>query len=573
MGLISAVHWSEIGHTFISPTNVRKPRLRTRSSRQSFRTTQLCRARWKDPNTFATNPAATASLQTGYVFPSFSYGSAYEEDGIEKRYEGNDVLALVKRSHTLRLGFDVDYLPFVDGTASDFKGVYVFAKDQPFNPFNPASVAALSDPILFAESLPPIATSVPTWELGAFVSDEWRVRPSLTLNLGLRYDRELGSFDEQLNPRVLPLQIPDIGNPSKRGDADNFGPRVGVAWDPFKAGRDVFRGGFGIYYNNIQTLQNFSELRDLARCNIIINNPIYLNPFQGKNAQDFCYTTPPNVSVLAQNFRNPYSEQFSAGYSHQFSNNVAVAVNGVYEHDLHDYRIVDLNYPNAAGIRPLPAWGQILQHQSTAQSKYKAVYVQMDKRLSNRFQISVSYTLASARDNNPQNQVTNYSDLSLDWGPSAIDRRNVLVASGSVNLPLGIVFAAIWNVRSSLPFSAYADSFNADGTMQYVPGTSRNQGNRDLSLSAVNVYRGALDLSPVTAVTPNPYNSLDLRIAKVLLRREQRRLEIIGQCFNVLGHENLLASSYVTNAASESFGAMTAASNLQQAEIAVRFLF
>ncbi len=305
---------------------------------------------WTNPSTFATNPAATAALQTAYYFPSFSYGAAYQEDGIEKRYEGNDVLSIVKGSHTFRLGFDVNYVPFIDSTALNLKGTYTFGTDQPFNPNNPASLAALTNPVLFTETLPALTNSVPTWELGFFGSDEWRVRPGLTVNLGLRYDRELGSFNDNLNLNSFRTAIPDIGNPGKRGDGNNFGPRVGVAWDPRHKGKDVIRGGFGIYYNNIQTLQNFNELRDLAQCNIVISNPTYLNPFNGQNAANFCSTAPSNVTVLSQNYQNPYSEQFNVGYSHQFSNEVALSVNGVYEHYLHDFRVVDLNYPNANGV-------------------------------------------------------------------------------------------------------------------------------------------------------------------------------------------------------------------------------
>jgi hypothetical protein len=528
---------------------------------------------WTDPNTFSTNPLATASLQTAYNFPSFSYGAAYQEDGTEKRSEGNDVLSIVKGDHTLRLGFDINYVPFIDSTAFNLKGTYTFATDQYFNPFSAASLAALTGPILFTETLPSLTNSVPTWELGFFASDEWRVRPGLTLNLGLRYDRELGSFDENLNLSSFPAQIPDIGNPGKRGDGKDFGPRFGVAWDPFHKSKDVFRGGFGIYYNNIQTLQNFNEIRDLAQCNIVISNPVYLNPFKGQNAQNFCSTAPPNVTVLAQNYRNPYSEQFNVGYSHQFAADVAVNVNGVYQHYLHDFQVADLNYPNAAGIRPLPAWGEILDHESTAQSKYKALYVELNKRFSHRFQTTVAYTLSSSRDDNPQNSITDYANPSLSWGPSNIDRRNSLVAAGSVNLPLGIVLGAIWTARSSLPFSAYENVYNADGTAQFVPGTSRNQGNRNLSLSAVNAYRSGIGLAPVTSITANPYDSLDVHISKIFLQKEHRHLEIIGQCFNLLGHKNLLAGNYSTNASSASFGTINAANNLQQAELAARFVF
>jgi hypothetical protein len=123
--------------------------------------------------------------------------------------------------------------------------------------------------------------------------------------------------------------------------------------------------------------------------------------------------------------------------------------------------------------------------------------VRADKRLSRRYMFTVAYTLAYATDNDPQTPVTDYSDPNLDWGPSNMNRRNSIVAAGTVNLPWGFTFGGIWTAKSSVPFSALAATYNADGTQQYVPGTSRNQGNRDLSLAAVDAYRATLDCRPL----------------------------------------------------------------------------
>jgi Carboxypeptidase regulatory-like domain/TonB dependent receptor len=535
-----------------------------------------------DVNTLASSPTATAQLQIAYTFPSFSYGAGYQEDGVEQRYEGSDVLSLQRGTHTFKFGYDVNYVPFIDSTAFNVRGTFTFATDQLFNPNDPATIAALKNPILFTATIPAVTTSVPTWELGFFAMDDWRVRPGLTLNLGLRYDRELGSANQDLNLASFPQPIPFIGDPSKRGSAKDFGPRVGIAWDPFRKGRDVIKAGFGLYYNNIQTLLNFNENRNLTECNIIINNPSYPDPFNGLSPTSFCSTAPPNVTVLAQNYRNPYSEQFNVGYSHQFTNNFAIIVSGVYEHFLHDFRLFDLNFPDpVTGLRPLSPWGTILQQQSTAQAKYKALFVQANKRFSHRFMFTASYSLSSARDDNPQFQVTNYADSNLDWGPSNVDRRHVFVSSGTVDLPLKLTLGAIWTAKSSVPFSALSATFNADGAQQYVPGTSRNQGNRNLSLGAVNAYRASLGLSPVTAsmLNTNPYDAFDVHLSRKFMIGEHRYIEGIAQVFNLFGHENLMGvtagtSGYATNAASPTgFGTLSAAGPLQQAELAARFVF
>jgi len=537
---------------------------------------------YTDVNTLTTSSVATADLQVAYSFPSFFYGAGYQEDGVEQRYEGSDVLNLQKGTHSLKFGFDVNYVPFIDALAFNTRGTWTFGTDQVFNPNDPSTIAALTNPILFTASIPPVSSSDPTWEIGVFAMDDWRVRPGLTLNLGLRYDDEPGSANQDLNPNSYPLLIPFFGTPSKRGFNKGFGPRIGIAWDPLKNGRDVIKAGYGLYYNNIQTLQNFSEREDLAVCNIIISNPTYPDPFNGQNPTSFCSTAPPNVTVLSQNYRNPYSQQFNVGYTHQFTQDFAVIISGVYEHFLHDFRLFDLNFPDpVTGLRPLAAWGEILQQQASAQAKYKALFVQANKRFSHRFMFTVSYTLSSARDDNPQNQVTNYADPSLDWGPSNVDRRNVIVASGTVDLPFKLTLGAIWTAKSSVPFSALAAAFNADGTQQYVPGTSRNQGNRNLNLAAVNAYRATQGLTPVTAsmMKTNPYDSFDVHFSRKFPLPEHRYIEVIAQVFNLFGHQNLLGvaagtSGYDTNAASPTgFGTLGSAGNLQQAELAARFVF
>ncbi len=84
--------------------------------------------------------------------------------------------------------------------------------------------------------------------------------------------------------------------------------------------------GYGIYYNNIQTELNVKvRSRITGVCNITISNPSYPDPFGGLSPTDFCSTAPPNVTILSPSFRNAYSQQFSAGYSHQFTPTLSVA--------------------------------------------------------------------------------------------------------------------------------------------------------------------------------------------------------------------------------------------------------
>jgi hypothetical protein len=520
-------------------------------------------------------------LQVVYSFPSFRYGQGYGELGIERRTEFKDDLNWVKGNHTIKFGFDYSYIPFADDQVTNYQGTWTFATDQVFNPKDPATIAALHNPTQFTASIPGLYTSVPTSQYGAYIQDDWKIGRDLTLNLGLRWDREVGSYNESLKLSSFPQPVPDIGNPSQRGQTHNFGPRFGFAWNVRGSNKNVIRGGYGLYYNNIQTLLNFPENRNFVQCSVLISNPSYPNPYGSQTPTSFCSTAPPTVTVLAQNFAMPYSQQFTLGYSREITKDFSIHVDGVYVHTLHDWRSWDLNYPNAAGVRPNPAFARILDHEPISQYKYKAMYVRAEKRFAKRYQFLVSYTLASNQDDSPQSQVTNQNNYNLDWGAAGIDRRNSLVAGGFVQLPWKITAGVFWQVRSSLPFSVTAPTMIIDGITQYVPGTTRDEGNRNNAavIQAVNAYRTTLNLAPVTAsaIQSSRYNSFDLKLSRSFFVHEQRRLELIGQAFNLFGVENYGADANHTintgAANSPQFGQILAAGNLQQAELALRLVF
>lgn len=537
-------------------------------------------------------PQRLAQLAPALIFPSFSYGFDYADVGIERRYEAKDDVLWQKGNHSIKFGMDYSQIPFADDAPAGYAGTFTFAHDHLFNPKDPASLAALAasnDVTQFTATVPPIYTSETTKQLGLYIMDEWRARPGLTITAGLRYDREFGDFNEQLKPSQFPLTIPFLGNPANRGAKLNFGPRFGVAWDVTGHSKDVIRAGYGIYYNNLQTLQNFPELRDFTQCSVLIKPATYPNPYGNQSASSFCSTAPPTVTILSQDFKNPYSQQFNLGYARTLSRGITVHVDGVYTHTFGDYRSLDLNYPTTgatadygalSGTRPFPQFGRILEHDPVSQSKYKALYFKAERRWANRYQFLVSYSLSSCTDDNPQGGIVDPANYRLDWGPCGIDRRNNLVASGSINLPWKLTFGAIWYLRSALPFSALTAITDIDGNRQYVPGTSRNQGERNLNLADVNAYRATLGLAPVISIDSSRYNDLDTKISRQFHITEKKYFELSAQVFNTLGTQNLgTASGQVstggnnTAANSATFGKIAGAFNLQQAELVGRFVF
>jgi len=547
------------------------------------------------------NPAYSQNVSLSFNFPDLTFGHNYAAVGVESRWEVNDSLTIQKGAHSIKIGGDVSYLPYIDSDDLNLNGTYTFLTDQPFDN-TAATEAKLTNPYQFTQNAIPQIFYLPSTQQAYFIEDSWRAKSNLTINAGLRYDLQRGaSFLDTYTPNTTtePI-IPGEGNPHTRGDWHNFGPRVGVSWDPFKKGRDVIRAGYGIYYNFIQTELQESEKLNFKNCNISLTTGIapagtppdnvlpYPNPYNGQSVTNYCSTTALTVSILSPHLQNPYMHQFSLGYSRQLASDLSIAVDGLYDRGLRDYKTYDLNIPvnyPTNTTRPDPTFYQINQNASTSASEYKGFYVKLDKKLSHHYMYTASYALSSGHDNNPHASPTNYNNLQEDWGPAGIDQRNALVLSASVELPYRVQVGGIYQLRSSLPFSVTTSTTspnifpinpNPDGTPQYVPGTTRNQGNRGISYAAINAYRADLGTNLSTNLGPSSiastgYNDFDLHVSVIAYQHNALKLEIIGQAFNLFGTEN--NTSINTSPTTNSFGVATAGLNKQIGELAAKFSF
>jgi Carboxypeptidase regulatory-like domain len=524
-------------------------------------------------------------VQRLFLFPSLSYGGNFDELGPEQRYQIKDEYSIHHNNHDFKFGVDFSQIPFKDDSPGNLGGTYTFSADQFFNPNDPASVANLKNPILYTQQDIPVNDSVPTKHLAGFIQDDWKARSNLSVSLGLRYDVQPGAINENLDLARFPRPLPYV-DPSKRGDWNNLGPRAGFVYDVTNDGATVVRGGYGVYYDNIRVLTNFGEWRNLRARTIVISNPPYPDPFLGQDPLKFISTAPPNITIMANDFVNPYSQQYNLGVTRQIAGEYALSVDGVYTRVRDDRKTRDLNLRDpVTGVRPDPTWGRIDQIQSVGDTRYKAMYVRLDKRMSRRHQFLVSYTLAKAEDNNLGGaRFVNQLREGDDFGPSGTDRRHTLVASGAVLLPGDVQFGAVWTLRSTLPFNARAgrdlngDGFSGDPSGDYVPGTTRDQGNRDLDLNLVNAWRTLNGLQPISAsqIDSSRFNSIDVRASKTVTLQGTAKVELIAQVFNILNTKNLLApftSPQVTNALSDSFGRILTAKPGTQAELGVRFLW
>ncbi|MEO7273414.1 MAG: TonB-dependent receptor [Vicinamibacterales bacterium] len=532
-----------------------------------------------------------------YSFPSILLGGCGNAQmGPEHRYQIKDDFSHLVQglggTHQWKVGFDFSYIPFEgDGTGSPL-GSWSFSADRPYNAADPTTF-----PTQYTNSLPTYA-NIPTSTMAAYVQDDWRVRSDLTLNLGLRYDLQKGSFNENV-PELLgkiqdklgrngtfPVDPSVIPQPnSGRGDFNNFGPRIGLAWAPGRSGYTNIHTAFGMFYDNMRTLQNFGELTWPQAQQIIIRNPNFADPLNGQSRSAFLSTAPPNISVMSNDTVNPYAHQFNLGIDRMLTRAIAASVDFSVVDRYSDRDTVDLNLPDrVSGVRPYPQFGRVSFWQATSDNTYRALLVKVEKRMTSHYQFLTSYTMSWAKDDAFTSALADVYGFSKLERYGTADRRHRLVVSGIVQLPGQTQVSAIADFRSSLPFSPTSGlDLNADGYTGDLPaGVLPGSGCRSLNLDAINAFRSGRNLTAASTVDCPGFANVDLRASK-FFKLGNGRVEFVAQLFNIFDRANFsVPNNSITSGNDPSgrslFGESTSLlANInapsRQAEFAIRYQF
>jgi outer membrane receptor protein involved in Fe transport len=363
-----------------------------------------------------------------------------------------------------------------------------------------------------------------------YAQDAWKLTSRFTLNAGLRWEYYgpqhnanqaldsnfvLGSgsniFEQIRNGQV---QLAKNGGVFWKANYNDFGPRVGFAYDIFGNGKTAFRGGYGISYernfgnvtyNTIQNPPAYAVVNLTAGVDVP-SMPVYTDtagPLAGTGTKPL---PPVSQRAVNQNMKTAYAETFNASIDHAVGKGV-FSVSYAGSHGIHLYDIANINLGGYGGEflgdarfanRLNYQYGSMNYRSDNGLSRYNALNVKYAvTNLGNKgLGLNVNYTFSHSTDNISSTFTDGYESLyglgyldafnpRLNYGNSDFDIRHRVVVAATWDVPWlrnasnafvrtvvgGWGLGTILNIRGGLPFSVFdCSNFSGQNCPLYAPG-------------------------------------------------------------------------------------------------------
>jgi outer membrane receptor protein involved in Fe transport len=516
----------------------------------------------------------------------------FPQNLVEKRAQWVDHFSVVRGSHQMKAGADVigswRFVTFFN----NFAGTYTFAQTAkyPFNANDPATF-----PFQFTQTFGTSGLNFKDAMIGLFAQDDWEVRRGLTLNAGVRWDKD-SLF---------------------QGDNNNWAPRVGFAWNVGGRTNTVVRGNTGVFYDTLESsaINRESNTGPVGQTTIDLRqgDPLFPTFPSRLSAFPSGVATVARATVYVPVFQGgafpgsigdqlqrkaPYFFNSNVGVQHEIGPNWAASADYIR---LSGYDLLvtwDINAPpffalgpgqtrtaaQANLLRPLgvpnrtggsygiPFTGfrSLYLQFNGGETEYNAMKLALNKRMSHRYLLQANYTLGRARGDVDNFRLASSfvpgltaldGDRRYQWGPSDTDARHVFVLSGLYDAPLGIHVGGVLFARSGFPYTGVA-GLDADG--DGFSSTTGSFTDRPASLSR-NSFR-----YPATV-------TLDASVAYDMRLSGAQHVEIRLDAFNLANRKNVSTVNNIIGLDPSNppatFGTITAVRDQRQAQIAVRYRF
>jgi hypothetical protein len=551
------------------------------------------------------------------LFPSAAFGTNpnVPQQSYQAKWQFKDDFAFNKGKHSFKAGFDFVNLPKLGGFFQTPSTLNVTFFDDPSlilsntakYPQGFATAGAVQ--AISASSGNSYFASKNAKMLGFYFQDDWKISPRLTVNIGIRWDKDfdLTGGDTQALDRTF-IALKAVNSPYAAGQPKNdnkdFSPRFGFAYDVTGTGHHVIRGGYGIYFGQIfENIPLFAEQQEGATvftqvlqlsstgpgsptASLVPGTNVLLSGY--RYGVDPLPTIPPGSANLPAGstgrlvnpgYHNPYNQEWNLGYSWQLTPNDVIEFEGIHSLAVRESKRLNINYKDpATGIRVydaaftaagLPKLAQIIVESSIGRSRYDAFNVMYKHRFTKKFTINTNYVRsralgyggASAGFSNTAPNPTNlFGKGEIGHVPS--DEPNRWVFSGTYDLPYGFHVSPIMQWASGRPWNASSGI----GDIGYGSGNgvwrASVLSNAPTNYTATSGYTAAQILAGIAngSLTQLPYDyfrgnamyQFDLKVSKEFKFGEKQKLEFICQMFDVTNRANF-GTSYTTSIKSANF--------------------
>jgi len=396
------------------------------------------------------NTVPTVSVSEAFVGGGSQVGRSFTNDD---RWELQNNTTWVKGRHSFKAGGRIRGVRTTDFSQNNFGGTFSFLS---LNQYRGALLGAASPVQYFITTGDPEAR-VSQIDFGGYVLDDWRVRPNLTLSMGLRYETQ-----------------------SNIGSKLNFAPRLSFAWSPGAGGarqpKTVIRGGLGIFYDRVGenlTLQA-NRFNGIGLQQYLITDPTILDPIVF--TPDGNITNIPSTAVLAAglqpqtlrflspDMQTPYTMQVAISIERQLPYRLTLATTFISSRSLHLLRSRNINTPLPgtffpadpnSGDYPFDNKNKYFEYESTGRLNQNQLIINVNNRLSPNFTLFATYILSKASGDTEGAGVfpSNTYDLSREYGRSSFDVRQRLIVGGSFGVPWGIRLNPFVTAFTGRPFN------------------------------------------------------------------------------------------------------------------------
>ncbi len=438
-------------------------------------------------NNGVNEPIGLPQIAVGGSGLNFGGPAGFPQGRSDTTFVVSDTLTYLWGNHSFKVGGELRR--FYNNNTNKDTGNFAFANMAAF-------LAGSAN--LFNVTLGDVSSAITQGALGLFVQDNYKLRPNLTLELGVRYDW-LMSPTERYDRFVVYQPSNNSLVQVNNGQAPvyktnwNFQPRVGVAWDPFKDGKTSVRVAYAIL-----TDQPVTNLVTPNAANPPLASPVALPAGQTTTLGTAINRAPPGSTVspssVDPDFNASNVQSWNLNVQREIRSGLAVTV-GYFGSKGTNLRLSrNINQFLANGARPFPTLSSaspilpntpllnITFREGTGNSSYNALWVTANKRLSKGFQLNASYTFSKSIDYNSQSSqgVTLQDSFNIrgDRGLSDYDARHRFVVNGIYELPFsgnqlvdGWQLSVITQSQSGNPVTLLAGNAGAIGA---IPAANAN---------------------------------------------------------------------------------------------------